>query len=102
MRIQPWLPSWKYFSKNGAQSWKRDSSKKEQCACQKSKDAKTVSTVGIVSAVAGGVFLLGGAYLFFFAPSDDKEGKAQNASRKPVIVPSLGPGSGSLSVSGVF
>jgi hypothetical protein len=71
-------------------------------ACQKSKDAKTVSTQGIVAAAAGGVFLLGGAYLFFFAPSDDKEGKSQTASRKPLILPSVGPGSGSLSVSGVF
>ena len=70
-------------------------------ACQKSKDAKTVSTVGIVSAAAGGVFLLGGAYLFFFASSDEKEGKPA-AKAKPVVLPTLGAGSGGLSVSGVF
>jgi hypothetical protein len=68
-------------------------------ACQKSKDAKAVSTVGIVSAAAGGVFLLGGAYLFFFASGDDKEGTPQTGKApKPVVTPTLG----GLSVSGVF
>jgi hypothetical protein len=74
-----------------------------QNACQKSKDAKTVSTVGIVAAGVSGVFLLGGAYLFFFADRGNVSAKTtRGKARLPTITPALGLGSGSLLVSGSF
>jgi hypothetical protein len=59
-------------------------------ACQKSKDAKTVSTEGIVAAAAGGVFLLGGAYLLLFTSDSSASTSKETGKVKVRVSPTLG------------
>jgi hypothetical protein len=76
-----------------------------QNACNKSKEAKTVSTTGIVVGSVGGALLLGGAYLFFFGsgPAEARaSASAKPQRRKTQILPALGVGSGGVLVSGAF
>jgi hypothetical protein len=72
-------------------------------ACNKSKEAKTVSTTGIIMAGAGGLFLVGGAVLFFMSdwPSSSTSTTAKR-SPKPRITPTFGYGAGGVMFSGSF
>ena len=62
-------------------------------------DAKTASGLAIGLGAAGAAAIGVGAYLFFTDPSEKSSSSAANKTR---IVPSVAPGSGSLTVLGTF
>jgi hypothetical protein len=100
-------PSNKFVNTGGSevdacQARLASTNKIDESACKLSEDAKSASTVGIVTAIGGGVFLVGGAYLFFLSGDSDAKSSTSGKARAPRITPTLGFGSGGLSVSGSF
>lgn len=74
----------------------------DEAACKSSKDAKAASTASIIAAAGGGIFLLGGAYLFFLSGDSNTKSSTTGKTLMPRIAPTMGYGSGGLTVSGRF